>query len=105
MKKRPMFSIPAILAVFSLVPAVGFAQPQARLYDELRGQGARPKLAVTDFRGTRKAAAFMSSFTRTLYSDLQGSGLFDMVSKSLVPTQQPQRPEDFRPESGTRLAM
>ena len=32
-----------------------------------------------------KPAAFMSTFNGTLFADLQGSGLFDMVSKSMLP--------------------
>jgi TolB protein len=71
----------------------------------LHGQAGKPKLAVTDFRASGKAAAFMSTFNGTVFADLQGSGLFDMVSKSFVPQQQPQRPEDFHAQSGTGLAL
>ena len=67
--------------------------------------GQKPKMAVTDFRGGGKAGAFMSTFNGTLFADLQGSGLFDMVPKTSYPLTQPQRPEDFRPQSGTGLAM
>ncbi|HEY3838449.1 MAG TPA: hypothetical protein VGL72_17840 [Bryobacteraceae bacterium] len=71
----------------------------------LRGAGGKPKIAVTDFRGTGRSGAFMSTFNSTLYADLQSSGMFDMVSKSVNFPQQPQQPSDFKPESGTGLAI
>ena len=71
----------------------------------LQGPGGKPKMAVTDFRGGGKTGAFMSTFNSTLFADLQGSGLFDMVPKTQYPLTQPQRPEDFRPQSGTGLAL
>ena len=39
----------------------------------------------------------MAAFNSTLFSDLQGSGLFDMRAKSLYPLDVPQRPQDFKP--------
>ena len=44
--------------------------------------------------GTQK---FMDAFNQTLYSDLDSSGLFRMVPKSMYPIETPQRPQDFRP--------
>jgi TolB protein len=105
MIKRLLFSIPAVILLFLMTPVLGLAQGQARISDELFGKGGKPRLAVTDFRGGGRSAALMSTFNGTLYADLQGAGLFDMVSKSMVPLSQPQRPEDFRPQSGTGLAM
>ena len=56
----------------------------------------RPKMAVPDFRCSGAAQNFMGAFNETLFSDLQNSGLFDMVAKGMYPLQVPQRPEDFR---------
>ena len=42
----------------------------------------------------------MAAFNSTLFDDLQGSGLFDMKPKSMFPLNNPQRPEDLRPEDG-----
>jgi TolB protein len=53
---------------------------------------------VTDFRGAGAAQPLMPSFNSTLFSDLQSSGLFDMKPKSFFPLNNPQRPEDIRPE-------
>jgi len=104
MNKLRHHSIAVLGALLCFAPSLSWAQ-QATIFDEIRGKGGKPKLAVTDFRGSGRAGAFMATFNGTLYADLQSSGLFDMVSKSLYPLQPPQRPEDFRPESGTGLAM
>ena len=57
--------------------------------------GAKPALAVVDFRGTGEAAPLMATFNSTLYSDLQGSALFDMKPKSMFPLNNPQQPSDL----------
>jgi len=62
------------------------------------GKGAKPALAVIDFRGTGTSQPLMEAFNSTLFSDLQSSGLFDMKAKSLFPLNNPQRPEDLRPD-------
>ena len=59
-------------------------------------QGDRPAIAVPDMRGAGAAQPLMNTFNRTLFSDLESSGLFRMVPKSMHPLQAPQRPEDFR---------
>ena len=105
MTQRPSILAWLCMPVLALLSnSIAYPQ-QASIYGELVGKGGKPKLAVTDFRGTGKAAAFMSTFNGTLFSDLQNSGLFDMVSKSLFPLQPPQRPEDFRAQSGVGLAL
>ena len=71
----------------------------------LNKPGGKPNLAVTDFRGTGAAQPLMNVFNGTLYTDLETSGLFNMVSKSFYPLQNPQRPEDLRPSSGQGLAL
>ena len=62
-------------------------------------RGDMPKIAVPDFRGSGGAETQMGAFNDTLFSDLQNSGLFEMVAKSMYPLQVPQRPEDFRQPS------
>src|SRR5258708_34952822 len=76
-----------------------------KIVSEISKAGSIPNLAVSDFRGAAGAQDLMSVFNSTLYSDLQDSGLFNMVSKSFYPLQNPQRPEDFKPTSGQGLAM
>jgi TolB protein len=71
----------------------------------INGLGGKPALAVIDFRGTG-SQPFMSAFNSTLFSDLQGSGLFDMKAKSMFPLNNPQRPEDLRPsDNGQGLSL
>ncbi len=100
MRHSPAFAT-AVL-IFAITP--GFSQNPI-IDGILHGKGGKPRIAVTDFRGSGKAAAFMATFNGTVFSDLQGAGLFDMVSKSMIPVQSPQRPEDFHPQSGTGLAL
>lgn len=64
---------------------------------KLTGGNQKPSLAVPDFRGGDAAAQHMGVFNETLYLDLDESGLFNMVAKSMFPLEVPQRPEDFRP--------
>jgi TolB protein len=65
----------------------------------INGPGGKPALAVIDFRGAG-SQQFMAAFNSTLFSDLQGSGLFEMKAKSLFPLNNPQRPEDLRLSDG-----
>jgi TolB protein len=94
-----------VSAVLLCAAAPSLAQEGPGIIGTIPGFGAKPRLAVTDFRGSGKAAAFMSTFNGTVFSDLQSAGLFDMVSKSMIPLQPPQRPEDFHAQSGTGLAL
>jgi TolB protein len=60
-------------------------------------QGERAAIAVPDFRGSGEAQQYADALNQTLFSDLQDSGLFRMVPKSMYPLEAPQRPQDFRP--------
>jgi TolB protein len=59
-------------------------------------RNARPAIAVPDLRGTGAAQPLMNAFNETLYNDLDASGLFKMVPKTMYPLQVPQQPPDFR---------
>ena len=63
----------------------------------ISGAGGKPALAVIDFRGSG-AQQLMAAFNSTLFSDLESSGLFDLKPKSVFPLNNPQRPEDLRPD-------
>src|ERR1700737_90678 len=56
----------------------------------------RPKMGIPDFRGTGEAQNFMGAFNQTLWDDVKGAGLFDMVAKTTYPTFIPQQPSDFQ---------
>ncbi len=75
--------------------AIGLAAQQSDIQIKLISPD-RPTIAVPDFRGAGEAQQFMNAFNQTLWNDLDGSGLYKMVPKSMYPLQVPQRPEDFR---------
>lgn len=58
--------------------------------------GKRPAIAVPDFNGAGGAAPLMDTFNRTLWTELEESGLYRMVSKSMMPLKVPQQPTDFQ---------
>ena len=82
------------LAVLLLVAVVAAQQSDVLIKIT---QGERTAVAVPDFRGSGEAQQFMDAFNQTLYNDLDTSGLFRMVPKSMYPLETPQRPQDFRP--------
>lgn len=90
MTKRTLWTTVAFTAATLLVSA------QDVVVKIIGGTESRPALAAPDFRGAGDAAAHMNAFNRALYEDLDNSGLFRMVAKSLYPLEVPQRPEDFR---------
>lgn len=94
MRITPLKSLSILLLA---VAATVFAQD---IVNSILKNGGRPALAVIDFRGAGAAQPFMAAFNSTLFDDLQGSGLFDMKPKSMFPLNNPQRPEDLRPEDG-----
>jgi TolB protein len=58
--------------------------------------GQRPALAVPDFRGDGQSQSFMGVFNRTVWSDLDNSGMFNLVPKGQYPLNVPQQLSDFR---------
>jgi TolB protein len=65
-------------------------------------EGERPAMAIPDFRGDAQAQPFMAAFNQTLWSDIQGSGYFRMVPKTMYPKSNPQQPSDFRQPPASR---
>jgi TolB protein len=53
------------------------------------------KLAVADFKATIAPTNLKSTFDATLYSDLTNAGIFDIVSKSLLPQSTPGAPNEI----------
>ncbi len=58
--------------------------------------GAKPKLAIPDFRGAGDAQRLMTVFNQTLWGDIENSALFDLVPKTSMPLFVPQQPSDFQ---------
>jgi len=57
----------------------------------------QPSIAIIDFRGAGAAQPLMGVFNDTLWNDIEESGVFKMVAKTLYPLDVPQRPQDFLP--------
>ena len=53
------------------------------------------RLAASDFRSSA-SAELGAAFNETLWNDLQNAGIFDMVSKSFYPLQQPASPAEVK---------
>ena len=90
MRKRTVW-----ISLLLALPALVIVAQQSDVIIKLT-QGDRPGMAVPDFRGAGDSQKFMDAFNSTLWQDLETSGLFRMVSKSMYPTEIPQRPQDFR---------
>src|SRR5438105_11881975 len=84
-----------ILGLGFLAVILVVAAPQGNVRIEITKPGAIA-LAVADLRGTGAAQAVMSAFNTTLYDDLKGSGLFNIVPKGILPLNTPQQPSDFK---------
>jgi TolB protein len=99
MKKRKIIWVTAIAAL----PAAVLLAQDIQVWITATA-GAKPALAVVDFRGSGEAQPLMSAFNSTLYNDLQSSALFDLRPKSFFPLNNPQQPSDLvRPEPGYAL--
>jgi TolB protein len=78
------------------IAAVAALIAQDRIIVELVGQGGKGTIAIPDFRGAGAAQALMGAFNTTLWSEIDGSGLFRMAPKTSYPLQAPQRPQDWQ---------
>ncbi len=65
--------------------------------------GQRPVIAITDMRGSGEANAFMGTFNKTLFDEIDGAAVLKVASKSVYPLNVPQTPQDFR-IGGAQLA-
>jgi TolB protein len=59
-------------------------------------EGEKPKIAIPDLRGDAQAQPLMGAFNTTLWDDVKGAGLFDLVAKTAYPRSIPQQPSDWR---------
>ena len=59
-------------------------------------EGQLTAMAIPDLRGDAQAQPFMSACNQTLWDDVQGSGRFRMVPKTMYPKANPQQASDWR---------
>ncbi len=64
----------------------------------INGSGGKPALAVIDFRGSGSRSRSWRRSTRRCSAICRAPALFDMKAKSMFPLNNPQRPEDLRPD-------
>jgi TolB protein len=86
-----------VVLIISLVAVllVSFAQQNDRTTLFLGG-GVSRTLAIPDLSGSADTQRFMGAFNQTLWSDVQGSGIFELVAKTMLPKFTPQQPSDFQ---------
>jgi TolB protein len=98
---RSTVSLPILIGIASLgLLALGATQVQAQ--DWVRtgtNLGAeRIRIAAADFKAGStdpQTPALKATFDATLYSDLASAGIFDLVSKSLIPQATPGTPQEI----------
>lgn len=66
-----------------------------QIQGQIEKNPGKPHVAVTDFRASGGAAAYIGAFNDTVRSDLEGSPLINFVPKTLYPLQVPQQPSDL----------
>jgi len=91
-----------LLATVALGAA--FLRAQSDINAKIEKQGGKAAMAIPEFRGAGQAQNFMGVFNTTLNDEIENSGLFKMVPRSLMPVQVPQQPSDFKvaPVAGQR---
>jgi TolB protein len=89
--------------ILALAAVLTLLVPSARAQDNVITQtntGATSiRLAVADFKPLNadpQSAAFRQTFDATLYADLATAGIFDIVSKSLIPSGTPGTPAEIQ---------
>jgi len=84
------------ILMFAAVAAFVLAA-QSNVVIDVTKQGGKGSIAIPDFHGSGDAQKFMGTFNQTLWSEIEQSGLFRMVPKTLYPLQVPQQPSDWKP--------
>jgi TolB protein len=96
-KKSPLRTSLPVFLLFSLILAPALqAQDWVRTGTNLGVQ--RIRLAAANFKGATgdvQTLPLKSIFDQTLYNDLKNAGIFDMVSKSMIPTETPGSPQEI----------
>ena len=85
-----------LILYFLTLGCTTVAAQQSDLLVKLQG-GTQRAIAITDFKATGDAQKYMDVFNKTVWDEVQGSGLFKMSAKSFYPLDPPQRPADLRP--------
>jgi len=106
-RQRPGPSRPALAVVLwalcmlwvTLTPTAPPAWGQDNIFTGTNTGATTIRIAVADFKplaADPQTAAFKQTFDATLYADLAAAGIFDIVSKSLMPPATPGAPSDIQ---------
>jgi TolB protein len=102
-RQTPRFFKSVVVALAAtLILFIPFAQGQDNVFTGTNTGASSIRLAVADFKGMNgdpQTAAFRQTFDATLYADLATSGIFDIVSKSLMPSGTPGTPAEVQLQS------
>ena len=86
------------LAALTLLLATSFLHAQDWFKTETSSGASNIRIAVADFKPASsdpQTTSLKSTFDATLYSDLANAGIFDIVSKSLLPQAAPGGPSEI----------
>ncbi|MGC9158184.1 MAG: Tol-Pal system beta propeller repeat protein TolB [Terracidiphilus sp.] len=95
MKFHSRLILSALLALATLASPLSRAQDWVR---EGTNLGARIRIAAADFKpvgADPQTPALKAVFDATLFSDLENAGIFDVVSKSMIPEAMPGSPQEI----------
>jgi TolB protein len=98
--KTILVTVATLIAAGGALSLVGQQRNGADIIVTLT-EGAKPVIAVPDFRGAGDAQNVMNRFNATLVSELEGSGAVKIAPKTLYPVLIPQQPSDWRPPTVT----
>ncbi|MBI5085422.1 MAG: PD40 domain-containing protein [Acidobacteria bacterium] len=91
------YNKPALITGLALAALVAASRAQqSDIVIKLTG-GQKKTIALPDFRGAGAAAQYADLFNRTVFEDVQRSGLLAMAAKSFYPLNPPQQEPDLRP--------
>ncbi len=86
------------LIALALTAACGFSWLLGQqISGQIEKNPGKPHVAVTEFRASGAATAYISAFNDTVRGDLEGSPLINFVPRTMYPLQPPQQPSDLLP--------
>ena len=94
----------SILSILAVSAAPGALVRGQQISGTVEKNAGKASIAIPDLRGAGEAQTFMNTVNATLFSEVQNSGIFRMVPKTVLPLQIPQQPSDFKraPEPGAK---
>jgi TolB protein len=95
---RKSLSLRFVLSIVSMAAVAGMAQAQDWVHIETNQGNPKIVIAAADFKAGSAdptTGGLKSAFDQTLYNDLRYAGIFDVVSKSMIPNVTPGTPQEI----------